>query len=455
MNDIYYNLILLVIIIVLFLALILIAYFYNSYTNNKIVLKNNLYETKDYVNDTSRILDENIRASYDDNNKRIDKLDDKYKDINRDLTRNINTNTNEINKLKGSIELSSNNINKSLNNFDNGLKQYFDFKASGSRISDSIFNYTFAPVPNLSIDLIRNVTALNGMTVMSDVTTNNNFRICDTDNSKKNCIDMSITKEGVFNIAPIPDISNEKINNINKINILNKDNKKLVNIDLKTNNIFLGGEGDDAGMMINNDNVFVKKLNLINPNISFTDEKIYKDKNSYLPADNSVNTYEFNIMDTKYVPETLISIPCNYWIETKDKVDGAGVGGIDASTKYDINKLTIQLRIDNNIFFPLGIPTGTKIRIPIHHLIKPVIQSPQDDILINLDNSMTSIFAVKYEADVNSRMNYIICELLTNINFGDLLNIILDNNHKKFVLDKKYDDIKPLFSTFDAYIVNM
>ncbi len=451
MNDIYYNLVILVIIIVLFLSLILIAYFYNSYTNNKIVIKNNLYETKDYVNDTSRILDENIRASYNDNNKRIDKLDDKYKIINKDLQTNINSNTNEINKLKTSIDMSSNNINKNLNNFDNGLKQYFDFKSSGSRISDSIFNYTFAPVPNLSIDLIRNVTALSGMTVMSDVTTNNNFRICDTDNSKKNCIDMSISKGGVFNIAPIAD-SGDKINNINKINILNKDNKKLVNIDLETENIFLGGEGNDAGMMINNDNVYVKKLNLIHPNNNLTDDKIYANKNTYLQNPNDVNTYEFDITDTKYKKESLINIPCNYWIET-DTITTTPASGTEASTVREIKKIIIQLRIDNYVFYPNGLPSGTKIRIPIYHLAPP-ITSVSNKILVNLDINMRSIIGVSFEA-IEQQASFIICETITDIVYASVLNIILENTDNTFVLDKKYENINPLFSTFNAYIINI
>jgi hypothetical protein len=452
MNDIYYNLIILIIIIVLFLSLILIAYFYNSYTNNKIVIKNNLYETKDYVNDTSRILDENIRASYQDNNKRIDKLDDKYKVINKDLQTNINTNTTEINKLKTSIDASSNNINKTLNNFDNGLKQYFDFKSSGSRISDSIFNYTFAPVPNLSIDLIRNVTALSGMTVMSDVTTNNNFKICDTDNSKKNCIDMSITKEGVFNIAPIADFG-DKVNNINTINILNKDNKKLLNIDLKTENIFLGGDKDEAGMMIHNDKVFVKKLNLLHPNKNFTDDKFYANKNTYLQNANEVNTYEFDIMDTKYQKDVLINIPCNYWIETEVKTT-TPPSGTDTSTIREIKKIIIQLRIDNYTFFPLGLNAGTIIRIPIYHLAVPTTDIKNDG-LVNLDINMRSKVKLSFEGLVQGKQNIIICETLTNIDYLDVLNIVLENTNNIFALDKKYDNIEPLFSTFNAYIVNM
>jgi len=450
MNDIYYNIIIVVIIIVLCLSLILIAYFYNSYVNNKITIKNNIYETKDYVNDTTRILDENIRASYNDNNKRIDKLDDKYKDINRDLTRNINSNTNDISKLKTTIDASSNNITKTFNNFDNGLKQYFDFKSSGSRISDSIFNYTFAPVPNLSMDLIRNVTAVSGMTIMSDTTTNNNFRICDTDNTKKNCIDMSISKEGVFNIAPIPDISSDKLNNINSINILNKDSEKLVNIDLNTNNIYLGGEGENAGMMINKNDVFVKKLNLIHPFANFTDEKIFKNKTSYLQNSPDINAYEFDIDDTKFKTESIINIPCNYWI---DVINTASSG---STPSYEITKISIQLRLDNILFYPDNLPkSGTKISIPIHHLAPPTTTNLINS-LDNKDISMSSKFAISFKSDKDAQSNYIICELLTNtLVYGETLNIILENLDKKFILDPKYNDIRPIFSTFDAFIINV
>jgi hypothetical protein len=296
------------------------------------------------------------------------------------------------------------------------------------------------------------VTALSGMTVMSDVTTNNNFKICDTDNSKKNCIDMSITKEGVFNIAPIADFG-DKVNNINTINILNKDNKKLLNIDLKTENIFLGGDKDEAGMMIHNDKVFVKKLNLLHPNKNFTDDKFYANKNTYLQNANEVNTYEFDIMDTKYQKDVLINIPCNYWIETEVKTT-TPPSGTDTSTIREIKKIIIQLRIDNYTFFPLGLNAGTIIRIPIYHLAVPTTDIKNDG-LVNLDINMRSKVKLSFEGLVQGKQNIIICETLTNIDYLDVLNIVLENTNNIFALDKKYDNIEPLFSTFNAYIVNM
>ena len=70
----------------------------------------------------NKLLDDNIKTSYDDNNKRIDKLDSKYKEINRDLTKEVNTNTTDISKIKLNIDTNNSNITKSLNNFDNNLK---------------------------------------------------------------------------------------------------------------------------------------------------------------------------------------------------------------------------------------------------------------------------------------------------------------------------------------------
>ena len=56
MNDTYIILIIIIIILVLSLSFILISYFYNSYSNNKIVVNDNLVKTKDYINNTTTTL---------------------------------------------------------------------------------------------------------------------------------------------------------------------------------------------------------------------------------------------------------------------------------------------------------------------------------------------------------------------------------------------------------------
>lgn len=431
MNDLYYNLILVVIIIVLFLSLILIAYFYNSYTNNKATVKDNLYETKDYVNDTTRILDENIKMSYDDNNKRIDKLDDKYKAINRDLTKNVNTNTTDINRLKTGIQDNNDRMTSNLNKFDKNMKQYFEFRSSGSIINDSIYNYTFSAVPNLSMNLITDITALSGMTIKTDDKLGKNMRICDEGVNQINCIDMSIT-DGTFNIKPSPVTSN----NVNTINIKGRDESKIANIDLVNNNIYLGGDKDTAGMMVNKDNIYVKKLNFMNPASSFTDEKVYVDKSKILknqPQALNANTYEFNIYDTKMhkdPADILITIPCNYLIQAS------------TGDKY---KIYITLTVPYKPFKIYGIERNKVIQIPVYQLANMKVDE------IPLDNKdITSLSKI---GDIKLKEKIIKITTLDNLNFGDVINIELES--ADLTIMEKYKTVNPLFTSFDAYIVDM
>lgn len=269
MNDLYYNIIIIVLVLVLFLAYILIAYFYTSYSNYKDDVDVNFEKTKNYINLNITKLDSNIRTSIDENNTKIFNTSNYISDINTKVNRNdlrytdnynnvtnlINVTNTNLNNTNSNLNLFLNNTNSNINNtnsnlnkFDTNIKQYFQYKSNGSTINDAIFNYQFGVSPNLSLDLLRNVNAISGMTVETDNSTNN-FRLCD---KSRNCMDMNIDNQGL-NIFPSIFNSNNTTSNIyiydkNKTSILAK-------FDLANRGIYLGGDGENAGMYINNSNV--------------------------------------------------------------------------------------------------------------------------------------------------------------------------------------------------------
>ena len=314
MNDLYYNIIIIVLVLVLFLAYILIAYFYTSYSNYKEDVDVNFEKTKNYINLNITKLDSNIRTSIDENNTKIFNTSNYISDINTKVNRNdlkytdnysnvtnlinvtntnLNTTNSNLNNTNSNFNLNINNTNSNLNNtnsniykFDTNIKQFFQYKSNGTTINDAIFNYQFGVSPNLSLDLLRNVNAISGMTVETDNSTNN-FRLCD---KSRNCMDMNIDNRGL-NIFPSVFNSNNTTSNIyiydkNKTSILAK-------FDLANRGIYLGGDGENAGMYINNSNVYVKKVNILNGNYA-----------NILPYDKTkkgqtqtYNTYSFGIED--------------------------------------------------------------------------------------------------------------------------------------------------------------
>ena len=279
MNDLYYNIIIIVLVLVLFLAYILIAYFYNSYNNYKEDVDDNFDRTKNYINSTMTKIDTNIRTSVNENNNKItntcnyindinskvNRLDlrtnDNYDTLNRNInSANSNINNTNINLNTTNSNLLNNQIN--LNKFDTNLKQFFQYKSNGTTINDAIFNYQFGVgvSSNFSLDLLRSVNAISGMTVQTDNT--NNFRLCDK-SSNQNCMDMSIDNQGL-NIFPTSSTLNSN-NTTNNIYIYDKTKTNIIaKFDLANKGIYLGGGGENAGMYIKDSNVYIKKLNVIN-----------------------------------------------------------------------------------------------------------------------------------------------------------------------------------------------
>lgn len=295
MNDLYYNIIIIVLVIVLFLAYILIAYFYTSYSNYKNDVDDNFEKTKNYINTSISKIDDNIRSSITENNTKINSTSNYINDINKKVNRvdlktedNYYELKNTINKYDSNIIntnllLSSNQVN--LNKFDANIKQFIQYKSNGTTINDAIYNYQFGATPNLSLDLLRNINAVSGMTIETDNISN--FRLCD---KNKNCMDMNINNGGL-NIFP----TNFSSNTTDNIFIYDKNKQKvLAKFDLKNRGIYLGGEGEDAGMYINDSNVYIKKINLTNDVYSSV-KTLYDKKN--MGQIQSFNTYPFELQD--------------------------------------------------------------------------------------------------------------------------------------------------------------
>jgi hypothetical protein len=156
-------------------------------------------------------------------------------------------------------------------------------------MNEAIYKYQFT-VPlsqSFSLDIMKNMNATAGMTV--ETKPGENFKICD---KNKNCMDMNI--ENGLNIYPSSPVS-QTINNVNNIYLYDKTKTKvLANFDLENNAIFLGSNGEDAGMYIKGSNVYLKNLNFINGN--FADSKTLFNKN-LIGVPQTYNTYPFNIND--------------------------------------------------------------------------------------------------------------------------------------------------------------
>jgi hypothetical protein len=372
MNESYIILIIIIIILVLSLSFILISYFYNSYSNNKIVVNDNLVKTKDYINNTTNTLNSTIK----ENQNSIDKVDMLLSNkINKNST-DISVNSNNITTLKNNLGLITNvvnNNNSNIVNYDKNLKQYIEFKNNNTTINDALYNHRFEVVPNLSMNFLRNITAISGMTVKTNNTTNT-MRICDNNVDNTNCIDMNINN-GSFDIYP----SAINSNNINNINIYSKNkNKVLANFNLANNNIYLGGANEDAALFINDSNVYVKNLNFLIKNGTYNSSKQFFNKDSN-NLNQNYNIYSYDINDIVRLNQLSYSITGIYTI-IKDSSGGANTIVFNFKSIYDIlagkkieidipelgNIITTDIDIVNtelssSSFIPKGVLNRTKI----------------------------------------------------------------------------------------------
>lgn len=314
MNELFYSLLFIIIIIVLILIFILVSYFYNSYDENKNKVDANFERTTSHINSTNKTLSGNINTL----NENIDKLDKRttlidttYSNVtaktNLDFMLFNTSNSNNIFNLQNNYNTVSNN----LTNYDNNLKQFFEFRDNAKTtpnkiINEALFNYKFSVPPNLSMSVLRDINVASSLTVNTN-NTDKFFRVCDV--SSSNCIDLNVN-QGNFNIKP----SDLPTNNINNLNITNKNNQTLANFDFANNSIYLGSNGENAGMFIKGNKVYVKDLYLLNSGTNYSaTEQLYDDANPTNPynmykLDNSSFINIPKIINLEYTINKIVNV---------------------------------------------------------------------------------------------------------------------------------------------------
>ena len=125
-----------------------------------------------------------------------------------------------------------------------------------------------------------------------------------------NCIDMNVDTNGNFNIYPSPIINN----NVSNISILNKNKEKtLAKFDMNNNNIYLGGNDENAGMLINESNVYLKNINFLTSGTKYSDAARIYNKTINDP-DQNYNKYLYNTDDIIKINRLFININGIYTI---------------------------------------------------------------------------------------------------------------------------------------------
>lgn len=271
------SIIYLIMFIILICIIIYIIYDYINYKNN---VDETIQITTDYINsnlkkviDNSKELDTKLKNKIVDLNTSMDNLkldnetnslliDEKISNtdyklellesndkINNKLIENnnnillnkINDRISSLNTINSNENINQNYISTKLTDIDNYIE-----------LNKRIFNYRTSST-NESLNILKNVNALGGMTIKTDLSTDKNFRIC---GNTDNCIKMSVNQDK-FNIIP------EKINNLY---INSYDNKPIANFDMKNNSIFLGGTDVKSPFYIIDSNVFLENINFVSKN---------------------------------------------------------------------------------------------------------------------------------------------------------------------------------------------
>ena len=389
MNDTVFYIIMILIVVLLFLAYLLIAYFYNSYDTYKITTNDNFTKTKDYINNTTKTLDTNMNTLNINTNNKYGAIIDNIKNEN-----NIKFNMMDSNLLK----INSNNLNlqsnitsntTNLNNFDRNIKQYIEFKDNNNNINEAIFNHAFSAIPNLSLNIIRNITAISGMTIKTDDLNSNQFRICDNDITSKNCIDMSV-KNGIFNIKKSDTDINYNNNNNNNVN----------NLKIKGNRIF----GSSSRIGINGvleNNVYYREDDLVNFDLSNNSILFGGDEynaSMYIDAKTNITSHGPYLRELNFFKDGFESFK-------QYKKESTGINILDKLFKienYNTIKFTEQdIKVIRNEFINNSILIS-------YTIIKET--PPKNNILIlnlnlNLNLTLFKFFGIEFEVNINEFSN--------------------------------------------------
>lgn len=303
MNELFYALIMITIIIVLILVFILISYFYNNYTDNKDKVNANFRKTSNYINTTNDQIIKNISSMDSKYSGITSKTNSDLTALSSNYTSYVNTTTPLLSSFSSNLSANTilnNNTSSNLSKFDNNLKNFFEFRNNNASINEALFNYNFGVTPNLSLSLLQRIDVASGMTIKTD-TNQRSLKICDYTNSNS-CIDLNV-QNGNFNIYPSAGTSGS----VNNLNIKKSSTGRvLANFDFNSNSIYLGGNGEDAGLYINENNVYLKNLNLLSNNANFNDAKVMY--NSATPTQ-PYNTYRYNLEDVKKINNFIAQPP--------------------------------------------------------------------------------------------------------------------------------------------------
>jgi len=339
--------------IILLIIIAVILYFMVDYFKYKDNVDESIKTNTDEINNNFNLTTSNITIA----SKIIDK---KYSAVTKGITSSLNN-----------IETKTNMISSNLDNFDNGLKKYFNFTDNtNTPINDKLFKHTFSSI-NPNLNLISKVTALSGITINSSpsLINSNNFRICDN-NSLNNCINLNVFN-GNFNITPENSTNNLIINNAN--------NKPMANFDMANNNIYLGAGDDSAALFINNSNIYMKNLNIINDptNASFS----YKTSASSKLDINTINNLTNTIIAAYTIEKTADNNSSNIVIKLLSYntiVAGSKIiinipeitnitGGGNVTGSFTTSPVNYSISADRSYIFTISntIPPKTNITITV------------------------------------------------------------------------------------------
>jgi len=355
MSGILITIILIVIIIVLIIAYVLLSYFYNSYDDNKKLVNFNFKKTANYIND-------NITNSISAIDIKTKEIDSKFNLTTATVNSNVKDMSSNLNNYKSIIDPKIDLLDSNISNYDNAIKYYVNFKNNNNIINDKLYNYKFDVTPNLSMELLRNIDIISGMTIRTD--NDKLFRFCDRTNAS-NCIDLTVNN-GNFNIYP----SSTGNNGINNLNIMTSNkNKVLANINFAQKSIYLGGAGEDAGLFINESNVYAKNLHLMKTGTNYSDPK-----NVYAFNSSATNHNTFKYDYDRLIRDNLTRIIGNYTINPT----------LSGST-------ITSIRIDVLLKSRVAIPAGTAISFEVFEFKTSDTVPPTVITLTNLNTNTNSI----------------------------------------------------------------
>lgn len=331
MGGILITIILIILLIVLIIAFILLSYFYNAYDENKKLTNFNFKKTASYIND-------NITGSISAIDVKAKEIDSKFNLTSATVQSNVNVISSNFNNYKLLTDPKINLIDSNISNYDTAIKNYVNFKMDNNTINDKLYNYKFGVTPNLSMELLRNIDVISGMTIRTD--TDKLFRFCDKTNAS-NCIDLTVN-DGNFNIYPTP----TGTNGVNNLNIMTSNKEKvLANFNFNNKSIYLGGAGEDAGLFINESNIYAKNLHLMKTGAKYADPKVIYETNKVNPA---YNTFKYDY--ERLARDRLTRIIGNYTLNPT-------VSGATTTVRLDI---LLKSRVE--------IPAGTTIEIEVFEL---------------------------------------------------------------------------------------